>query len=233
MAAIGTAWVDGSWVEASWVAEAWSDSTSPFGAAATVFLDEIETLLLGSSTPLYPVTSGDYIVEFETADSGRYMQPSTVSGESHLMTLTTSTWPTGLTVNPSGDHVVSLGGVAGANTNWPIFKSHIPDSTVIDDRAIALIETAGVPEHGRIEMEAHGLQVLVRGVAMSSASTAVQEAEDKAQDVLDQVHEYTGDLQTLGQHYVGITNESGPFLTGFDGSWRCVFSANYLALRSE
>lgn len=201
----------------------------------TVYLDELSNLLTGSSEPLYPDTSGDYWVGFESTNPGLYFQQSTVSGEEGLMTLTVSTWPTGITANPTtdGNYVDDFGGSVGVDTIWPLYLGHMPDSTMVNDRAVALIETAGTPEDGRLGIESHGLQVVVRGAAMTSASTAFQEAEDEAQDLLDQLHEYTGSRRTLGQHYVGISNESGPFFTGFDASWRPLFSANYLALRSD
>lgn len=195
------------------------------------YLDEVAALLEGSSEILYPRATGSYLTAFESTDTGLYFREST--SDSNLATLTTSTWPTGLTVNADGDHIEDFGGVAGANTPWPIYRSHMPDSTVIGDRAVALIETAAEPEYPREGIDKNGLQVVVRGARMSTLSTAYEEAEAEADDIKETLIAYAGSTKTLGQHYVGIWNESGPFFSGFDASWRPSFSGNYRAWRSR
>lgn len=195
------------------------------------YLDEIAALLEGSSDVLYPTSSGDYLVSFESTDTGLYFQEST--SDAGLATLTTSTWPIGLTANANGNYVEDFGATAGANSPWPIYKSHLPDSTVIGDRAVALIETAGSPEYPRDGVDKNGLQVVVRGAKMSTLSTAYEEAEAEADDIKETLIVYAGSTKTLATHYVGIWNESGPFFAGFDAAWRPQHSANYRAWRAR
>ncbi len=71
---------------------------------------------------------------------------------------------------------------AGDSTTWPIYRSHLPDSTGIGDRAVALIHTEGGPDIGgtgtdRAEVEEPGVQVVTRGLPQNQFSTTYEESD--------------------------------------------------------
>lgn len=121
----------------------------------------------------------------------------------------------------------------GTNATYPIFTGHLPDSTVLGDRAVALLHTIGGPDEGRVEIENQGLQVLVRGASISTVSTGYEEASEIASLVKNALHGYVGSPESTGNRLVGVWNESGPFFVGFDHSLRPQFSNNLRVLRSR
>jgi hypothetical protein len=124
---------------------------------------------------------------------------------------------------------------AGAGSDFPIFLGHLPDSTVasVTDRAVGVIPTVGGPSMARVEIDEPGLQVVVRGASVYETSTAFEEAWGVAVEVRDSLHEFTGEPSSDGKLVVGIWNQSGPFLVGFDHSMRPVFSNNFRVMRSR
>lgn len=122
---------------------------------------------------------------------------------------------------------------AGTGSSFPIFRGMMPDSTVLGDRAVALILTGGYPDDARVTLDRPGLQVLVRGAQANQVSTAYQEAEIVAWSVKNALHEYHGTPSSSGLYYVGIWNESGPFFLGVDEVQRPVFSNNLRIQRSR
>jgi hypothetical protein len=122
---------------------------------------------------------------------------------------------------------------AGTGSSYPIFRGHLPDSTVLGDRAVALIMSAGFNDEARVEIDNPGLQVITRGAPINSVSTGYEEAEAVAWLVKNALHEYTGTPESTGLYYVGIWNESGPFFIGFDENYRPMFSNNLRVLRSR
>lgn len=118
-------------------------------------------------------------------------------------------------------------------SDWPIYRSHLPDSTAIGDRAVALLNSAGEPDLGQPDVEKPGLQVITRGLPLKKFSTAYEEAETVAFAVKNALHGFSGESSSGGTHYVGIWNESGPFFLGFDESKRPLFSNNLLVQRSR
>lgn len=124
---------------------------------------------------------------------------------------------------------------AGDTTSFPIFLGHMPDSTTagVTDRAVALLNSIGGPDLERVEVEEPGLQVLVRGAAITETSTGYEEAASVAHDVKNALSGYTGEPVVGGKHFVGVWNQSGPFFIGFDESMRPVFSNNLRVLRSR
>ena len=192
------------------------------------FLDEIGALLEGSSTPLFPVISSGVLTSFDSTDNGQRMDLS--SGI--LIGVTTSS--SGFTANVRDGYLSDFGGTLGLlNSAWPLFLSHLPDSTTIGNKAVALLETPGEPEPGRVDIDKRGLQIFVRGEPTNQTSTAYQDTEAISIDIRDALHDYAGSSETQGRHYVGIWNESGPFFVGFDESYRPQFSANYRAWRTR
>ncbi len=122
---------------------------------------------------------------------------------------------------------------AGDGSNFPIIRSHMPDSTSqTDGRTVALMLTAGLPDLGQPNIESPGLQVLVRGLPLNRFSTSYPEAENVAFSVKNALHGFTGLSSVGGRHYIGIWNESGPVFLGFDESKRPLFSINMRVDRS-
>lgn len=117
--------------------------------------------------------------------------------------------------------------------DWPIYRGHLPDSTAIGDRAVALLNTAGEPDLGQPDVEKPGLQVITRGLSLKEFDTAYTEAEAVAYSVKNALHGFSGESSSGGTHYVGVWNESGPFFIGFDSSKRPLFSNNLLIQRSR
>lgn len=123
---------------------------------------------------------------------------------------------------------------AGTGSDFPIFRSHLPDSTVLGDRAVALIHTEGFGDMARVEVGGPGLQVVTRGRSILQTSTAYEEAYAVAEAVRSSLHEYTGtSASSSGNHYVGIWSENGPFFAGFDETMRPLFSNNFRVQRSR
>jgi hypothetical protein len=122
---------------------------------------------------------------------------------------------------------------AGTGSSFPIIRGHLPDSTVLGDRMVALVMTPGLADQARVEIESPGLQVLVRGASIQEVSTGYEEADNVAWSVKNALHEYVGTPSSSGKLYVGVWNESGPFFLGFDESFRPRFSNNLRIQRSR
>lgn len=122
---------------------------------------------------------------------------------------------------------------AGSGSSFPIFLSHVPDSTVssVTDRLVAVLHSIGGPDLGRVEVEEPGLQVIVRGASITEVSSGYEEAYGVAHAVKNALHEFTG--ASTGKHYVGIWSESGPYFIGHDTNMRPLFSNNLRVLRSR
>lgn len=120
--------------------------------------------------------------------------------------------------------------VAGGATGWPVYLGHMPDSSAIGDKAVALIETPGQEDMDRVDVERPGLQVVVRGAPTNTTSTAYQDAQARAKLINAALHTFQG-TPSSGTYIPGVWNQSGPFFGGFDEGWRPFFSANYLVWR--
>ena len=137
--------------------------------------------------------------------------------------------------------IVETGTTEAGSTHatWPMYRGHLPDSTVVGDRAVALLHAPGLPDvggavsGGRADIERPGLQVVVRGLSLSQYSSAYVEAETVARSVKNALHGFTGLSSAGGTRYVGIWNEGGPGFIGFDGSMRPMFSTNLRVERSK
>lgn len=129
--------------------------------------------------------------------------------------------------------IITSNTTEAGTTDWPIFRSHLPDSTAIGDRAVALLNSAGGPDLGQPDVERPGVQVIVRGLSLKEFSTTYAEAETVAYAVKNALHGFSGTPDGGGTHYVGIWNESGPFFLGHDEAKRPLFSNNLLVQRSR
>ena len=127
--------------------------------------------------------------------------------------------------------LISGSTVAGGATGWLLFKGHMPDSTAIGDKALAVIETEGFGTLGRIEAKWHGLQILIRGDARIGGTDVYQTAQAKLNQAKGVLHGYTGSSGTSSNHYPGIWCQNAGFLQ-WDENWRPEFVANFRCLRA-
>ena len=136
--------------------------------------------------------------------------------------------------------IIEAGTTQAGSTHatWPIYRSHLPDSTDIGDRAVGLLHAAGFGDRGgagtdRSDIERPGLQVLVRGLPLNQYSSGYVEAEAVARAVKNALHGFSGLSSAGGTWYLGIWNESGPGFIGWDESGRPLFSINLRVERSK
>lgn len=125
--------------------------------------------------------------------------------------------------------VLSTNAVAsssGSGVGWYLWKSRMPDSTQVADRAVALIETGGYAPEASVDVDKPGLWVRTRGAPITSSSSAYEEARTKAAEVQAALHAMQpGTVGTT--HYVGVWAEQSAFFAGYDDSERPVFSQNF------
>lgn len=123
--------------------------------------------------------------------------------------------------------------VAGSTMGWPVYLGHMPDSTAIGDKAVAVIDQTGLGYVPRVGLERPAFQVIVRGEPVNQTSTAYEDAQARAQVIAKALRDYSGQPSTSGARLAGVWNDSGPFFAGFDESLRPQFSANYRAQRES
>lgn len=136
--------------------------------------------------------------------------------------------------------VVEAGTTEAGSTHatWKLYGGGLPDSTHVADRAVGLIQTAGVGDVGsattdRADVERPGLQVLVRGLPRNQYSSAYEEASGVARAVKNALHGFTGPSSSGGTHYIGIWSQGSAGWIGDDQSGRPMFSANFRVERSK
>ena len=128
--------------------------------------------------------------------------------------------------------VLSTGGVASSSGPFYLWLGQLPDSTVIPDRAVAILETGGYAPEARAELDRPTFQVLTRGAAVTAVSTAYEEARTKAEAVKTALHALAPGTYS-GRHYGGVWAEQDPIHLGLDDSDRPLFSQNFRAMRSR
>lgn len=117
--------------------------------------------------------------------------------------------------------------------SYVLIKGHLPDSSQLPHRVLALVETpGGAPDAGDTNLDYPGLQVLVRGEPRNQASSCYSDARRKIQDARDTLHRLTPGSYG-GRYYAGMWAQQEPFLLYFDEQARPVFGVNFLALRSR
>lgn len=127
----------------------------------------------------------------------------------------------------------TVGGLPGSTTGtgWTIYKSHLPDSSTIPDKAIGLIETGGQGMMARVDVEQPGLQLVVRGDRMNSTTaTPYATAQAKFTQARTALHAYSGSTATSGVHYAGIWCQNAAYF-GEDENKRPQFVANFRVMR--
>jgi len=132
------------------------------------------------------------------------------------------------------DEVADLiGSSTAGSTSWPVFRGHLPDSTVIDDRAIGLVHTGGGAQPG-VTLQTDRLTVLVRGRPMNQTSSAYEEAEAHAVSLKTAVRGYAGlSSDTNDVYYAGVWCEAAPYFDGLDESYRPVFRMEFRCMRAR
>ena len=128
----------------------------------------------------------------------------------------------------STQSIASSSGVDG----WLLVLSHMPDSTAMQDKVVALTETAGWPPMGRVELDYPGLQVRVRGESLRNGSSAYTEGRAKIEEVKQELHGLTPGTYS-GRYYAGIWAEQEPFFLEIDSEHRPHWVCNFRALRSR
>ena len=125
----------------------------------------------------------------------------------------------------------SLASSAAAN-GYQLFLSMLPDTTSGQDKAVAIIETAGFPPDPRNPLDKPGFQVLVRGASIFDTSTSYEETEVEAQAIYADLHGITT-ISLSSRNYAGIFAQQTPFLLEYDSQNRPVIACNYVAFRSR
>lgn len=132
----------------------------------------------------------------------------------------------------------SLASSSGAN-GWVLYKGWLPDSTVLADKAVALIETGGMPPSpGRIEVEYPTFQVKVRGGVLMQSTGAYLAARTEAEAIKTALHglgpvQLPSSSAASAWYYRDIVALQSPAFVGMDAQQRPVFVCNYRADRSR
>ncbi len=128
----------------------------------------------------------------------------------------------------STQSVASSSGVGG----WLLVLSFMPDSTAIQDKVVAIIETPGFPPDAGTDLDRPGFQVRVRGDPISTTTTSYAEARQKIEDVKTTLHALASTSYS-GRHYPGVWAEQEPFLLRYDQNDRPELAINFRAMRSR
>ena len=128
----------------------------------------------------------------------------------------------------STQSIASSSGVDG----WLLVQSFMPDSTAMQDKVVALIETPGGPPSPRVEIDFPSFQVRVRGDPITTTSTSYQETRQKIEDIKLELHGIDN-LTLSSRYYVMIVAEQEPFLLEYDAQDRPHLACNFTAWRSR
>ena len=121
---------------------------------------------------------------------------------------------------------------SSGDDGWVLMKSMLPDSSALQNKIVALIETPGEAPDAYTELDKPHFQVLVRGDSIATVSSAYSVASAKADEIKRDLHAITpGSLS--GRHYAGIWALQDPFLLEMDKSDRPVLVINFRAFRSR
>ena len=121
---------------------------------------------------------------------------------------------------------------SSGDDGWVLMKSMLPDSSALQNKIVALIETPGEAPDAYTELDKPHFQVLVRGDSIATVSSAYSVARAKIEAIKIDLHAITpGSLS--GRHYAGIWALQDPFLLEMDKSDRPVLVINFRAFRSR
>jgi len=124
--------------------------------------------------------------------------------------------------------IASSSGVDG----WLLALSHLPDSTAIQDKIVALTETPGGPPMGRVELDFPSFQVRVRGESLRNGSSAYTEGRAKIEAIKLDLHGLAPGTYS-SWYYAGVWAEQEPFFLELDSHERPHWVCNFRALWSR
>lgn len=126
------------------------------------------------------------------------------------------------------DGLASSSGVDG----WVLMKSLLPDSSALQDKIVALVETPGEPPDAYTEVDKPHFQVLVRGDPITTVSSAYETASAKAKEIKRNLHR-SGPATFRGRYFPAMWSLQDPFLLEYDQNDRPTFVMNVRAYRSR
>ena len=124
-----------------------------------------------------------------------------------------------------------IASTSGAD-GWFLTKSMLPDSSELQNKVVALIETPGEPPDAQNDLDKPHFQVLVRGDSIATVSSAYEEASAKAKEIKRDLHRI-GPATLRGRYYPAMWALQDPFLLEYDQSDRPTFVMNIRAFRSR
>ena len=124
-----------------------------------------------------------------------------------------------------------IASTSGAD-GWLLVKSMLPDSSALQDKIVALIETPGEPPDAYTEVDKPHFQVLVRGDPITTVSSAYEEASAKAKEIKRDLHRI-GPATLRGRYFPAMWAIQDPFLLEVDQNDRPTFVMNVRAFRSR
>lgn len=119
-----------------------------------------------------------------------------------------------------------------AADGWLLVKSMLPDSSALQDKIVALIETPGEPPDAQNDLDKPHFQVVVRGDPIATVSSAYSVAQAKVQQIKRDLHRI-GPAVLRGRYFPAMWAMQDPFLLEMDQSDRPVFVMNVRAFRSR
>lgn len=132
-----------------------------------------------------------------------------------------------------GTHLAYDGLASSSGTDgWVLVKSMLPDSSTLQDKIVALIETPGEPPDAYTEVDKPHFQVVVRGDPITQVSSAYEEASAKAKEIKRNLHR-AGPDTFRGRYFPALWALQDPFLLEMDQNDRPTFVMNMRAFRSR
>ena len=121
---------------------------------------------------------------------------------------------------------------SSGDDGWVLVKSMLPDSSALQNKIVALIETPGEAPDGYTELDKPHFQVLVRGDSIATVSSSYSVARAKIEAIKTDLHTL-GPATLSGRHFPAIWALQDPFLLEMDSSDRPVLVINFRAFRSR
>ena len=121
---------------------------------------------------------------------------------------------------------------SSGDDGWVLVKSMLPDSSALQNKIVALIETPGEAPDAYTELDKPHFQVLVRGDSIATVSSSYSVARAKIEAIKTDLHTL-GPITLSGRHFPAIWALQDPFLLEMDKSDRPVLVINFRAFRSR
>ena len=130
-----------------------------------------------------------------------------------------------------------LASSSGAN-GWMLLKSYLPDSTALQHKCVALMETGGRAPDLPTELDYPSFQVLVRGDVTATSTGAYAAARAEAEAIKLALHGLGGQYlptssATDKRWYVEVQAQQEPMPLPFDAQQRPRIVCNYATIRSR